>query len=144
MNFSYAPKFHVLHEHILSILQEMNVFFDMGEDAIERWYQVRTRHFARIRSLRSEEKQKLNAAKHEHAANDHNINNATSNVANEAKRNVKKEESATLKNRKSQTKKELREAKRLEVKGEIEEEDHTMMPTSRERLKQDHEESHDV
>ena len=50
----------MLHEHILSILQDMNGVFDMGEDAIERWHQVRTHHFARIRSLRSEENQKLN------------------------------------------------------------------------------------
>ena len=88
----------------------------MGEDAIERWPQTRTRHFAIIRSLRSEEKQKFNAAKHENTANDHNINNVARNVAKETKRHFKKEESATLKNRKSQTKKELREAKRLEVK----------------------------
>ena len=73
----------------------------MGEDAIERWHQIRTRHFARIRSLRSEEKQKLNAAKHEHTANEHNVNNIISNVANETKRSFKKEESATLKTRKS-------------------------------------------
>ena len=144
MNFNYAPKFHVLHENIPSVLQEMSVFFDMGEDAIERWHQMRTRHFARIRSLRSEEKQRLNAAKHEHTANDHDVNNIMSNVANETKKHFKKEESATLKIRKSQTKKELREAKRLEAKGEIEEEDRTTTLTSRERLKQEHKESHDV
>ena len=93
---------------------------EMGEDAIERRPQTRTRHFARIRSLRSEEKQKFNAAKHENTANDHHINNVAINVAKEIQRHLKKEKSATLKNRKQQTKNELREAKRLEVNLQIE------------------------
>ena len=77
----------------------MNGFFDMGEDAIERWHQTRTRHFARIRSLRSEEKQKFNAAKYEHVTNDHDVNNIVHEVAKETKRNFKTKESATLKTR---------------------------------------------
>ena len=36
MHLSHAPKFHVLCEHAPGILRMMNVFFDMGEDMIER------------------------------------------------------------------------------------------------------------
>ena len=58
MNLSHAPNIYVRHEHTPSILLDMNGFFDMGEDAIERWHQFRMRHYARIRSLRSAQVQK--------------------------------------------------------------------------------------
>ena len=48
MNVSYAPNFHMLCDHVPDALLKMNGFFDMGEDAIERWHQIRMRHHARI------------------------------------------------------------------------------------------------
>ena len=85
MNLSRAPKFHVLCGNAQCVLQEMDEFFDMRGDAIELWNQIRTHNFARTRLLRSEEKQKFNAAKCDHANNDQNVNNITSTVSNETK-----------------------------------------------------------
>ena len=36
MNLSYTPKFHMLHDHVPEIIIQMNGFFEMGEDTIER------------------------------------------------------------------------------------------------------------
>ena len=36
MHLSYAPKFHMLYENVPDILLNLNGFYDMGEDAIER------------------------------------------------------------------------------------------------------------
>ena len=51
MNNICTPKFHMLHEYVHDALLKMNGFFDMGEDAIERWNQIRMRHHARIITL---------------------------------------------------------------------------------------------
>ena len=58
MNLIYAPKFHLLYEHVPFYLEYLNGFYDMGEEAIERWYQMRMRHHAHIKGLRSIAKQK--------------------------------------------------------------------------------------
>ena len=76
-------------------------FFEIREDPNELWPHTRTHHFARIRFLKSEEKQKFYAARHENTANDHNISNVARNVAKETHSHFKREESATLKTRKS-------------------------------------------
>ena len=47
----YAPKFHMLYEHVHDISLDLNCFYEMGEDSIEKWHQIRMRHHARIRSL---------------------------------------------------------------------------------------------
>ena len=91
MNLSHTPKFHVLHEHTPSIIIEMNGFFDMGEDAIERWHQIRMRHHARIRSLRSAQVQKNCQEKYEHTCNGLSLKNIITNVNNTTKRNLKKD-----------------------------------------------------
>ena len=65
INISFTTKFHVLYEHVPDLLLDMNAFYDMGEDTIERWHQIRMRHYARIRSLRSLNMQKQNQAKYE-------------------------------------------------------------------------------
>jgi len=49
MNLSFNPKFHLLYEHTITYLKYLNGFFDLGKDAIERWHQLRMRHFDRIR-----------------------------------------------------------------------------------------------
>ena len=56
MDISYTPKFHVSYAHVPDMLFEMYGFFDMGEDAIERWHQTRMDHHTRIRALRSYQK----------------------------------------------------------------------------------------
>ena len=53
MNMNSTPKFHTLYEHVPDLLLDMNGFYDMGEDDIERWHQIRMQHYARIRILRS-------------------------------------------------------------------------------------------
>ena len=53
----------------------------MGEDAIECWHQIRTRHNARIRSLRSKEKQKHIIAKYEHTSNNIKIKENLKNTS---------------------------------------------------------------
>ena len=82
----------MLHEHTPSILLEMNGFFDVGEDSIGRWHQIRMRHCARIRSLRSAQTQKNCQAKHEHACNNVSLKNIITNVNNATKRNLKRNE----------------------------------------------------
>ena len=59
MSLSFTPKFHLLHEHTRYYLVNLNDFFDAGEDAIERWCQMRIRHHARIVGLRSADRQKI-------------------------------------------------------------------------------------
>lgn len=49
LNLSFTPKFHMLYEHIPNYLMELNGFYDMGEDAIERCHQIRIRHYTCIR-----------------------------------------------------------------------------------------------
>ena len=63
----------MLYEHVPDMLLKMNGFFDMGEDAIEIWHQTRMHHHARIRSLRSDQRQKNSQAKFEHVANTTNL-----------------------------------------------------------------------
>ena len=53
---SYAPTFHALHEHAPDLLHKLSRFYEMSEDAIQRWHQILLRHCARIRNLRSIEK----------------------------------------------------------------------------------------
>ena len=69
INLSCTPKFHMLHEHVPNMLLEMNGLFDMGEDTIERWHQIRMCHHARIRTLRSSQRKKNSQAKYEHVHN---------------------------------------------------------------------------
>ena len=145
MHLSYTPKFHVLFEHVPGTLRAMNGFFDMGEDAIERWHQIRTRHDARMRSLRSKERQKLNIAKHEHVTNNANVNNVMSDVNEKTEKNFKSRTTNAIKTRNSERKKSARDERRAAVKVEVENEDRAIMPTNRDRLKEEcQEESHAV
>ena len=144
MHLSYAPKFHVLYEHTPGILHMMNGSFDMGEDMIERWHQIRVRHQERIRRLRSENMQKNNAAKCEHAANDKLMTNAIDEVCANAKRNFKRKPEESKKVINQERKKGRRLATRIDMKQEIEAEDRTIAPTNRERLKIEHIETQDA
>ena len=114
----------------------------MCEDAIERWHQIRTRHNDRIRSLRSKEKQKCNIAKHEHASNNIKFNNVISEVKTKTKRNFKNRTNNAIKKSDHDRKKAARETTRARVKTEVENESRIVLPTNRDRLKQEHEENH--
>lgn len=48
MNHSFNPKFFILCEHTPYLLLQMNGFFDIVEDVIERWNQARMRCHSRI------------------------------------------------------------------------------------------------
>jgi hypothetical protein len=48
LGLSFTPKFHVLLNHAIQQLRVMKGFHDMGEDCIERSYQYRMRHKARL------------------------------------------------------------------------------------------------
>ena len=48
MNFSFTPKFYLLYEHAADFLRGIKRFFDIGEDAVERWYQIRICYHARM------------------------------------------------------------------------------------------------
>jgi len=65
-------------------------FFDIGEDIIEYWHQIRVRYQECIRNLRSENMQKINIAKYEYAVNDKLITNAIDEVCTKIKRNFKR------------------------------------------------------
>ena len=58
INLSFTSKFHMLHGHVHDVILKMNSFFGMGQDAIERWHQMRMRHHVMIIMLRSDQKQK--------------------------------------------------------------------------------------
>ena len=120
MYLSYAPKFHVLFEHVPGMLHAINGFFDMGEDSIERWHQTRARHDARMRSLRSKEKQKLNIAKYEHVTNNSKINTIMSDVNEKTKTKFKSRTTNAIKTRNSERKKSARDEHRDAVKVEVE------------------------
>jgi len=141
MNLSYTPKFHVLYEHSADLLLEMNGFYDMGEDAIERWHQIRLRHETRIRCLRSLNKQKENQAKYEYATTNPTINKIIEEVKNKSKRkwgsNHVNKKAAT-----SDRKKSARISTCERIKSEIELELRTIMKTTRELLKDDYKNAH--
>ena len=107
----------------------------LDESKIEVSSHIHTRNFARIRSLRSKEKQNFNAVKHEHDANDESINNIISAVRNKTKWRFNNNESATIKIRNSKKNKDLRDARKIQTKEEVKEEDHTIVPADRERFK---------
>ena len=44
MDLSYALTFCMIHKHVFDFLLNLNECFDMVEDAIKRWYQIRMRH----------------------------------------------------------------------------------------------------
>ena len=61
MNLSYTPKFHMLHDHVPDVLFKMNGILHIGEEAIERWHEIRMRHHSRIRALRSDKKNEFSS-----------------------------------------------------------------------------------
>ena len=142
MNLSYTPKFHLLYEHVPGILFELNGFFDMGEDCIERWHQIRMRHYARIRCLRSENLQKINQAKYEFTTTNDEINNIIKKVNEGTKR--KRNNADTLARQNHSTKRKVRQTKRDEVKVEVLNEDRKILPTHHDRLKEEYKSNHNL
>ena len=136
LNLSFTPKFHLLYEHTPHFLQTMNGFFDMGEDAIERWHQIRMRHHARIRSLRSENLQKQNQSKYEFTTTNSDIQKLIEDVNNKRKRNI--ERRISLKSQNDNIKREARITRRRTIKQEVENEPRVKMKTPREKLKLDY------
>ena len=61
----------------------------MGEDAIERWHQIRMRHYARIKGLRSIARQKNSQAKYECTTTHVEINKTLDKVIAETNRKWK-------------------------------------------------------
>ena len=114
----------------------------MGEDAIERWHQIRMRHHARIRSLRSDQRQKNSQAKFEHATNNANLKKIITDVNAKTKRNMKKDQS--LSSQREERRKSFREQRRNKVKEEVQEEPRIQMKTPREQAKEDYIASHSV
>lgn len=121
MNLSYAPKFCILHEYVPNTLLEMNRFFDIAEDAIERWHHIHMHHYARIRALRSAERQKNSQAKYDHT---HNIT-AMKNIITKVNKNTQRE--LRTKN--------IREQCRMRIKGKMQEEPRLQMKTHKEQAK---------
>ena len=121
----------------------MNRFYDMGEDAIERWHQIQMRHYARIRSLRSIEKQKANQAKYEFTTTSESINNVIKDVNEKTKRKFK-ESYVSRKITNDKQKKEERDDRRKEHKMIIENEERKVMPTACELLKQEYKDTHNL
>ena len=111
------------------------IFFNTGEDVIERWHQIRVRHYARIRSIMSLHRQKSSQAKYEHAHCNVDIKNAITKVNEETKRNFKKNH-IPMKTKNTSRNKSIRVARRNKVKREVEEETRRQMLTHRERDKQ--------
>ena len=104
------------------ILYDMNGFYYMCKDAIECQYQIRTRHNARIISLRSKEKQKCNIVKYEHTSNNIKFYNIISEVKTKTKRNFKNRTNNAIKKSNYDRKKAARETIRATVKTEVENE----------------------
>lgn len=48
LNLSFTPKFHIFHEHTPKFLLELNGFYEMEKDAIERWHQIRMWNHTRM------------------------------------------------------------------------------------------------
>ena len=90
IGLSCTPKFHALNEHSSDILHKLRGFYDMGEDSIERWHQIRLRCHHRIRHLRSIEKQKENQAKQQEVQNDQSIKDAIDDVEMNCNRKFEK------------------------------------------------------
>ena len=69
----------------------MSGFFDMGEDSIERWHQIRMRRHARIRSLRSAQRQKNSQAKHKNAHNNVTMKDFITKFNDATRRNLRRD-----------------------------------------------------
>ena len=143
MGLSYTPKFHVLHEHAADFLLTLNGFYDMGEDAIERWHQIRLKHHARIRSLRNMQKQKNDQAKCQEMQNNSDLKEITCKVNNNSKRKFK-DNHISKKLTTTNRKKAARTATRNRIKTEVEQEDRKVMPTPRERQMQEYKNNHNL
>lgn len=143
LNLSYTPKFHMLYEHVPKFLLELNGFYDMGEDAIERWHQIRMRHHARIRSLRSQALQKRNQSKCEFATTDNSICEIMQEVKTSSKRN-RTQNTATLKERNESRKKAARLNYREGVKEEVKNEERVRILTPHEKAKEDYKRDHNL
>ena len=113
----------------------MSGFFDVGEDAIERWHQICMRHYARIWSLRSAKVQKNCQAKHGHACNNVSLKNIIANANNAEKRNLKRNEKLSTQNK--LRKKYIREQRRIRIKEETKEEPRVQMKIHREQAKEE-------
>ena len=141
LNLSFTPKFHMLYEHAPKFLLELNGFYEMGEDAIERWHQIRMRHHARIRSLRSQALQKRNQSKHKFATTDDSICAIAQEVKTSSKRN-RALNTATLKERNESRKKAARLNYREGVKEEVKNEERVRILTPHEKAKEDYKRDH--
>ena len=143
LNLSFTPKFHMLYEHVPKFLLELNGFYDMGEDAIERWHQIRMRHHARIRSLRSQALQKCNQSKYEFTATDNSICEIIQEVKTSSKRN-RVQNTATLKESNESRKKTVRLNYREGVKEEVKNEERVRILTPHEKAKEDYKRDHNL
>ena len=123
MNLSFTLKFYFLYEHDPSILLSISDFYNIEEDAIQRQYQIRVRHYARIESLRSEKKQKENRAKNKHITTSANIINTITEVNKTTKRKLKytnrKSKLVIILNRKESVRLRIREAIKIEVSNKV-------------------------
>ena len=143
MGLSFTQKFHVLFEHLPDVLLELDGFYDMGEDAIERWHQMRLKHYARVRNLRNLERQKDIQAKHQEVQNDHSTKEVINEVNTLRKRKFKIDHvsKATLN---SQRKKNARTSTRERIKNEVEQDERKTLPTPRERQMNEHKARHNL
>ena len=66
VGLSQTPKWHLLLDHIVWLLKQTRGFADMGEDAIERFHQIRVRDETRLIRLRNETIIKNTQAKMQH------------------------------------------------------------------------------
>ena len=133
----------MLFEYLPDVVLELDGFYDMGEDAIERWHQTRLKHYARVRNLRNLERQKDNQAKYQEIQNDHSIKEVINEVKTLSKRKFKTDHvsKATLN---SQRKKSARIHTRERIKNEVEEEERNTLPTPRERQMNEYKASHNL
>ena len=133
----------MLYEHVPKFLLELNGFYEMGDDAIERWHQIRMRHHTRIRPLRSQALQKRNQSKYEFATTDDSICEIMQEVKTSSKRN-RIQNTATLKERNESRKKTARLNYREGVKEEVKNEERVRILTPHEKAKEDHKRDHDL
>ena len=88
--------------------------------------------------MRSEHKQKANQEKCEHVSTSTAIKEIIAAVKNERRRKLNHDKDQSLKAKNDSEKKLGREIRRNEIKIEVEKEDRTNMPTSRDRAKKEH------
>jgi hypothetical protein len=135
MQLSMTPKFHLLMNHILDQLVDLNGFADMTEDRIERYHQLRERLRDRTRRIVNVEKSANTLAKLQHIMLDPKVLKEQSELVKATER--KRKAGGTLKDEQHAIKKSARDEDRRIAREEVVNEERVILVAPRKMAAED-------